>query len=162
MIHQNRKMQSLVGSYITSCNLLIFVYVIGPLFSLLSEMNHGFQVIVGSFLPNSLKQHQRRMNLQQLPSPALAQAPPTAMAPPPVLTAAMPISQAAPGNGFHAPPPPPSAAPHQAHASAGHGTTSMNLNTSGFAMIGWPPSSQSMAQQHRSSPDINVSLTPQE
>jgi hypothetical protein len=37
----------------------------------------------------------------------------------------------------------------------------MNLNTTtGFTMVGWPASSPPMA--HRASPDINVSLTPQE
>jgi hypothetical protein len=105
-----------------------------------------FQVIVGSFLPNSIKQHQRRMNLQPQPSPAS------------VLTAAMPISQASPGNGFHAARPP----SQQARASADHGRTGMNLNAAaGFTMAGWPPNSQSTAA-HGSSPDINVSLTPQE
>ncbi|KAK3139321.1 hypothetical protein QOZ80_5AG0381330 [Eleusine coracana subsp. coracana] len=116
------------------------------------------QVIVGSFLPNSLKQHQRRMSLQQQPSPLPAL--PAPMAPPQVLTAAMPISQAAPGNGFHAPPPPPAAPQQVGHASADQGRTGMNLNNAGFTMVGWPPSSQSMA--HGKSPDINVSLTPQE
>ncbi|OEL29457.1 hypothetical protein BAE44_0009524 [Dichanthelium oligosanthes] len=117
------------------------------------------QVVVGSFLPNSLKQHQRRMNLQHQPSPAPAPALPSPMAPPPVLTAAMPISQAAPGNGFHAPPG--SAVPPQPHARVEHSTMNMNLNaTTGFTMVGWPASSPPMA--HRASPDINVSLTPQE
>uniref|UniRef100_A0A0D9XP33 AT-hook motif nuclear-localized protein n=1 Tax=Leersia perrieri TaxID=77586 RepID=A0A0D9XP33_9ORYZ len=108
------------------------------------------QVIVGSFLPNSMKQHQRRMGLQQQPSaiPAL----PAPMAPPPVFTAAMPISQAAPGtNGYHD-------VEHRATTSG-----AMNLNSSsstGFTMVGWPVSSQSMG--HRPSPDINVCLTPQE
>ncbi|EES15662.1 AT-hook motif nuclear-localized protein 7 [Sorghum bicolor] len=119
------------------------------------------QVIVGSFLPNSLKQHQRRMTLQQqqqqppaFPAPP---APPAPVAPPPVLTAAMPISQAGFGNGFHAPPP--SVVPPQPHASTEHGA--MNLNsTTGFTMVGWPASSPPMP--HRASPDINVSLTPQE
>ncbi|WVZ54452.1 hypothetical protein U9M48_005240 [Paspalum notatum var. saurae] len=115
------------------------------------------QVIVGSFLPNSLKQHQRRMSLQQQqPSGAPALPAPMAVAPPPVLTAATPISQAAPGNGFHAPPP--SATPPQPHATMEHGA--MNLNSTGFTMVGWPASSPPMA--HRASPDINVSLTPQE
>ncbi|KAF8664697.1 hypothetical protein HU200_054414 [Digitaria exilis] len=113
------------------------------------------QVIVGSFLPNSMKQHQRRKNLQQQPSATPALPAPTA--PSPIFTAAMPISQAAPGNGFHAPPPP-SAAPPHLHATAEHGA--MNLNTMGFTMVGWPGSSQPVA--HRASPDINVSLTPQE
>ncbi|CAD6254820.1 unnamed protein product [Miscanthus lutarioriparius] len=109
------------------------------------------QVIVGSFLPNSLKQHQRRMSMQQQPSPVPAL--PAPVVPPPVLTAATPISQAAPGNGFHAPPP--SATPPQPHANA------MNLNSTGFTMVGWPASSpQPIA--YRASPDINVSLTPQE
>ncbi|KAL6640787.1 hypothetical protein ACP70R_021910 [Stipagrostis hirtigluma subsp. patula] len=114
------------------------------------------QVIVGSFLPNSLKQHQRRMGLQQQPpaGPAL----PAPTPPPPVLTAAMPISQASPGNGCHAPPP--SAAPPQPHAAAEHSATGMNLNSTGFTMVGWPASSPSMAP--RASPDINVCLTPQE
>ncbi|KAL6595491.1 hypothetical protein ACP70R_047831 [Stipagrostis hirtigluma subsp. patula] len=114
------------------------------------------QVIVGSFLPNSLKQHQRRMGLQQQPPSAPALPAPTP--PPPVLTAAMPISQASPGNGCHAPPP--SAAPPQPHAAAEHSATGMNLNTTGFTMVGWPASSPSMAP--RASPDINVCLTPQE
>ncbi|TKV99256.1 hypothetical protein SEVIR_8G027300v4 [Setaria viridis] len=112
------------------------------------------QVIVGSFLPNSLKQHQRRMNLQQQASPAPAL--PAPVVPPPLLTAAMPISQAAPGNGYHGPPA--SAASPQPHATVEHGA--MNLNTTGFTMVGWPASSPPMA--HRASPDINVSLTPQE
>nr|CBX25315.1 hypothetical_protein [Oryza brachyantha] len=121
------------------------------------------QVIVGSFLPNSLKQHQRRMGLQQQPSatPAL----PAQMAPPPVLTAAMPISQAAPGtNGCHAPQV--SSTHRQAHTGVEHSATTgvaMNLNSSsstGFTMVGWPVSSQPMG--HRPSPDINVCLTPQE
>ena len=111
-------------------------------------------MVVGSFLPNSLKQHQRRMNLQQQASaPAL----PAPVAPPPVLTAAMPISHAAPGNGFHAPPA--SAMPPQPHANAEHGA--MNLNTTGFTMVGWPASSQPVAHRASPSPDINVSLTPQ-
>ncbi|CAD6268497.1 unnamed protein product [Miscanthus lutarioriparius] len=118
------------------------------------------QVIVGSFLPNSLKQHQRRMSLQpqqQPPAVPALPAPPAPVAPPPVLTAAMPISQAGPGNGFHAPPP--SATPPQPHGSTEHGA--MNLNTTtGFTMVGWPASSPPMP--HRASPDINVSLTPQE
>ncbi|CAM0950268.1 unnamed protein product [Alopecurus aequalis] len=119
------------------------------------------QVIVGSFLPNSVKQHQRRMGLQQPPSAVpVLQAP---VAPPPVLTAAMPISQAAPGNGRHAPPVP--AAPLQAHPNMEHAATSgtMNLNSSstGFTMVGWPISS-SQPMGHRPSPDINLSLTPQE
>jgi hypothetical protein len=122
------------------------------------------QVIVGSFLPNSLKQHQRRMGLQQQPSAAPALPPP--MAPPPVLTAAMPISQAAPGtNGCHAPQV--SSMHPQAHTGVmEHSATAsgaMNLNSSsstGFTMVGWPVSSQSMG--HRPSPDINVCLTPQE
>ncbi|XP_062196958.1 AT-hook motif nuclear-localized protein 7-like [Phragmites australis] len=113
------------------------------------------QVIVGSFLPNSVKQHQRRMSLQQ---PSAAPALPAPMVPPPVLTAAMPISQAAPGNGCHAPPA--SATPQQAHANAYHIATGTNLNTTGFTMVGWPASSQSTA--HRTSPDINICLTPQE
>lgn len=112
------------------------------------------QVIVGSFLPNSLKQHQRRMNLQQQASPAPAL--PAPVVPPPLLTAAMPISQAAPGNGYHGPPA--SAASPQPHATVEHGA--MNLNTTGFTMVGWPASSPPMA--HRASPDINISLTPQE
>nr|CAB3459364.1 unnamed protein product [Digitaria exilis] len=112
------------------------------------------QVIVGSFLPNSLKQHQRRMSLQQQASPTPALPAPVAL--PPVLTAVMPISQAAPGNGYHAAPA--SAAHPQHHAAPEHGA--MNLNTTGFTMVGWPASSQPMA--HRASPDINVSLTPQE
>jgi hypothetical protein len=117
---------------------------------------HCFQVIVGSFLPNSVKQHQRRMNLQPQPSPASAQ-PAAPMPRPRVLTAAMPISQASPGNGFHAPRPP----SQPARASADHGRTGMNLNTAaGFTMVGWPPNSQSVA--YGSSPDINVSLTPHE
>ncbi|CAN6335533.1 unnamed protein product [Urochloa humidicola] len=113
------------------------------------------QVIVGSFLPNSLKQHQRRMSLQQQapPAPAL----PAPVAPSPMLTAAMPISQAAPGNGYHGSPA--SAASPQPHAIAEHGPP-MNLNTTGFTMVGWPASSPPMV--HRASPDINVSLTPQE
>ncbi|CAL4989657.1 unnamed protein product [Urochloa decumbens] len=112
------------------------------------------QVIVGSFLPNSLKQHQRRMTLQQQapPAPAL----PAPVAPSSLFTAAMPISQAAPGNGYHGPPA--SAAAPQPHATVEPG--SMNLNTTGFTMVGWPASSPPMA--HRASPDINVSLTPQE
>ncbi|NP_001354196.1 uncharacterized protein LOC107303347 [Zea mays] len=110
------------------------------------------QVIVGSFLPNSLKQHQRRMSAQQQLSPVPAL--PEPEAPPPVLTAATPISLAGPGNGFHDAPPP-SAAPPQPHASA------MNLNATGFPVAGWPASSpQQMV--YRASPDINVSLTPQE
>ncbi|OEL34333.1 hypothetical protein BAE44_0004648 [Dichanthelium oligosanthes] len=69
----------------------------------------------------------------------------------------MPISQAAPGNGFHALPP--STTPPHPHASSEH--SAMNLNTTtGFTMVGWPASSPPMA--HRASPDINVSLTPQE
>ncbi|CAN6362248.1 unnamed protein product [Urochloa humidicola] len=113
------------------------------------------QVIVGSFLPNSLKQHQRRMSLQQQapPAPAL----PAPVAPSPMLTAAMPISQAAPGNGYHGSPA--SAASPQPHAIAEHGPP-MNLNATGFTMVGWPANSPPMA--HRASPDINVSLTPQE
>ncbi|KAL5203970.1 hypothetical protein ABZP36_008841 [Zizania latifolia] len=120
------------------------------------------QVIVGSFLPNSLKQHQRRMGLQQQPSAAPALSAP--MAPPPVLTAAMPISQAAPGNnGCHVPQV--SSMHPQAHTGGTeHRATSgaMNLNSSstGFTMVGWPVSSQSMG--HKPSPDINVCLTPQE
>ncbi|KAG8089079.1 hypothetical protein GUJ93_ZPchr0011g28797 [Zizania palustris] len=121
------------------------------------------QVIVGSFLPNSLKQHQRRMGLQQHPSavPAL----PAPMVP--VHTAAMPISQAAPGNnGRHAPPQQVSSMHPQAHAGvAEHGATgsTMSLNSipTGFTMVGWPViSSQYMG--HKPSPDINVCLTPQE
>ncbi|KAL6642249.1 hypothetical protein ACP70R_020430 [Stipagrostis hirtigluma subsp. patula] len=118
------------------------------------------QVIVGSFLPNSLKQHQRRMGLQQQPSAAPPL--PAPMAPPSVLTAAMPISQATPGNGCHAPPS--SAALQQGHATVEHHSASsgMNLNatSTGFTMVGWPATSQPMA--HRPSPDINVCLTPQE
>nr|CBX25397.1 hypothetical_protein [Oryza brachyantha] len=122
------------------------------------------QVIVGSFLPNSLKQHQRRMGLHQQPSAAPAL--PAPMAPPAVLTAAMPISQAAPGNnGCHSPQV--SSMPTQSHAGVEHSwaaSGAMNLNISssstGFSMAGWPRSSQSM--RHRPSPDINVCLTPQE
>ncbi|CAD6270602.1 unnamed protein product [Miscanthus lutarioriparius] len=119
------------------------------------------QVIVGSFLPNSLKQHQRRMSLQQQQPPAVPAlpAPPAPVAPPPVLTAAMPISQAGPGNGFHAPPPS-AAPPPQPHGSTEHGTMNLNTTTGGFTMVGWPASSPPML--HRASPDINVSLTPQE
>ncbi|CAO2147635.1 unnamed protein product [Urochloa humidicola] len=114
------------------------------------------QVIVGSFLPNSLKQHQRRKSLQQQapPAPAL----PAPVAPSPLFTAAMPISQAAPGNGYHGPPAS-AASPQQPHAIAEHGPP-MNLNATGFTMVGWPASSPPMA--HRASPDINVSLAPQE
>lgn len=154
------------------------------------------QVILGSFLPNSLKQHQRRMGLNQQPStvpalPVIAAPPPVltaampvsqaaAAAPPrmltaampvsqavaaaPHLTAAMPISQAAPGNGRNHVQPM-SVAPLQAHQ---HGAaTGMNLNSSssGFTMVGWPVNS-STAQQppmaNRTSPDINLCLTPQE
>ncbi|KAE8784752.1 AT-hook motif nuclear-localized protein 7-like [Hordeum vulgare] len=120
------------------------------------------QVIVGSFLPNSLKQHQRRMGLQPPPSAVPALPLPEADAPPPVLTAAMPISQAAPGNGRHGPPVP--MAPLQVHANVEHTATTgpMNLNSSstGFTMVGWPVSAQPMG--HRPSPDINLCLTPQE
>jgi hypothetical protein len=121
----------------------------------------GLQVIVGSFLPNSLKQHQRRMNLQHQASPAPALpapvAPPPPPPPPPLFTSAMPISQAAPGNGYHGRPPASAASP-QPHATVEH--VAVNLNATGFAMVGWPASSPPMA--HRASPDINVSLTPQE
>lgn len=116
------------------------------------------QVIVGSFLPNSLRQHQRRMGLQQPSAPL-----PATAAPPPVLTAAMPISQAAPGNDHHAPPVP--AAPLQARPNMEHAATTgtMNLNSSstGFTMVGWPVSS-AQPMRHMPSPDINLCLTPQE
>jgi hypothetical protein len=66
-----------------------------------------------------------------------------------MFTAAMPISQVAPGNGYHGPP----------TSTMEHG--GMNLNTTtGFTMVGWLASSPPMA--HRASPYINVSLTPQE
>ncbi|VAI29763.1 unnamed protein product [Triticum turgidum subsp. durum] len=119
------------------------------------------QVIVGSFLPNSLKQHQRRMGLH--PQPSAVPALPVADAPPPVLTAAMPISQAAPSNGRHGPPVP--MAPLQVHANVEHTATTgpMNLNSSsaGFTMVGWPVGAQPI-MGHRPSPDINLCLTPQE
>jgi hypothetical protein len=74
-----------------------------------------------------------------------------------MFTAAMPISQAAPGNGYHGPPT--STTSPQPHATMEHGM--MNLNTTtGFTMVGWPASSPPMP--HRTSPYINVSLTPQE
>ncbi|CAO2143270.1 unnamed protein product [Urochloa humidicola] len=114
------------------------------------------QVVVGSFLPNSLKQHQRRKSLQQ--QAPIAPALPAPGAPSPLFTAAMPISQAAPGNGYHGLPAS-GASPQQPHATAEHGQP-MNLNATGFTMVGWPASSPPMAQ--RASPDINVSLTPQE
>ncbi|KAL6906078.1 hypothetical protein ACP4OV_003679 [Aristida adscensionis] len=142
--------------------------VVGGVVAEMLRAASPIQVIVGSFLPNSLKQHQRRMALQhQQP----AAAPPPPMAPPPLLTAATPISQAAPGNGCHAPPQssaaparamPRSVEPHGASTSSGSGS-GMNLNsttTTGFTMVGWAPSSQPMA--HRASPDINVCLTSQE
>jgi hypothetical protein len=115
----------------------LFAYFMASEFSLFSNMNRCFQVIVGSFLPNSVKQHQRRMSLQQQQQPSPAPPQPAPMAPPSVLTVAMPISQASPINGFHAPPPP-SGAPQQAHTSADHSTTGVNLN---MAAGGWPPSS---------------------
>lgn len=96
------------------------------------------------------------------PQPSAVPTPPEADAPPPVLTAAMPISQAAPGNGRHGPPVP--MAPLQVHANVEHTATTgpMNLNSSsaGFTMVGWPVGAQPMG--HRPSPDINLCLTPQE
>ncbi|KAL6870674.1 hypothetical protein ACP4OV_014522 [Aristida adscensionis] len=141
--------------------------VVGGVVAGLLRAASPIQVIVGSFLPNSLKQHQRRMGIQQQ-QPSAVPALPAPMAPPPVLTAATPISQAAPGNGCHAPPsstprPQGHAGAEQQHSASG----GMNLNTTttttttGFTMVGWPASSpQPMA--HRASPDINVCLTPQE
>uniref|UniRef100_A0ACD5XTA3 Uncharacterized protein n=1 Tax=Avena sativa TaxID=4498 RepID=A0ACD5XTA3_AVESA len=148
------------------------------------------QVIVSSFLPNSLRQHQRRMGLQPSAVPAVpaAAAPPVVLtaampisqavaapppvltaampisqavaAPPPVLTAAMPISQAAPGNDRYAPPLP--AAPLQARGNTmEHGTMNLNSSSSGFTMVGWPVNS-AQPMGHRPSPDINLCLTPQE
>uniref|UniRef100_A0A0E0MJL9 AT-hook motif nuclear-localized protein n=1 Tax=Oryza punctata TaxID=4537 RepID=A0A0E0MJL9_ORYPU len=124
------------------------------------------QVIVGSFLPNSLKQHQRRMALH--PQPSAAPAFPAPMAPPPpVLTAAMPISQAAPGNnGCRSPQVSISCMPPQAQAGVEQSSGAMNLNNSssstGFAMVGWPAAASTQSMGHRPSPDINVCLTPQE
>uniref|UniRef100_A0A0D9XWW8 AT-hook motif nuclear-localized protein n=1 Tax=Leersia perrieri TaxID=77586 RepID=A0A0D9XWW8_9ORYZ len=123
------------------------------------------QVIVGSFLPNSMKQHQRRMGLHPQPSPAPALPAPM---PPPGFTAAMPISQVAPGNnGCYSSQVSASSMPQQVHAGVEHSSAAsgaINLNSSsfstGFSMVGWPASSQSM--QHRHSPDINVCLTPQD
>uniref|UniRef100_A0A0E0F9J9 AT-hook motif nuclear-localized protein n=1 Tax=Oryza meridionalis TaxID=40149 RepID=A0A0E0F9J9_9ORYZ len=125
------------------------------------------QVIVGSFLPNSLKQHQRRMGLHPQPSAALAFPAPMAPPPPPVLTAARPISQAAPGNnGCRSPQVSISPMPPQAHAGVEQSRGAMNLNSSssstGFAMVGWPAAASSQSMGHRPSPDINVCLTPQE
>ncbi|XP_062181822.1 AT-hook motif nuclear-localized protein 7-like [Phragmites australis] len=135
--------------------------VVGGVVARMLHAASPIQVIVGSFLPNSLKQHQKRMSLQHQPyaAPAL----PAPMVPPPVLTAAMPISQAAPGNGCHAPPV--SAAPEQAHASVEqhNATSGMNLNTTtDFTMVGWPVTGSSQSMAHRPSPDINICLTPQE
>uniref|UniRef100_A0ACD5Y4Q4 Uncharacterized protein n=1 Tax=Avena sativa TaxID=4498 RepID=A0ACD5Y4Q4_AVESA len=113
------------------------------------------QVIVGSFLPNSLRQHQRRMGLQ----PSAVPAQPAAAAPPPVLTAAMPISQAAPGNDRHAPPVP--VAPLQARGNMDHGAMNLNSSSSGFTMVGWPVNS-AQPMGRTPSPDINLCLTPQE
>jgi hypothetical protein len=68
------------------------------------------------------------MNLQQQPSPAPAL--PAHVAPSSMFTAAMPISQVAPGNGYHGPP----------TSTMEHG--GMNLNTTtGFTMVGWLASS---------------------
>ncbi|BAT15889.1 AT-hook motif nuclear-localized protein 7 [Oryza sativa Japonica Group] len=126
------------------------------------------QVIVGSFLPNNLKQHQRRMGLHPQPSAAPAfPAPMAPLHPPPVLTAAMPISQAAPGNnGCRSPQVSISSMPPQAHAGVEQSRGAMNLNSSssstGFAMVGWPAAASSQSMVHRPSPDINVCLTPQE
>ncbi|KAF0933307.1 hypothetical protein E2562_017092 [Oryza meyeriana var. granulata] len=129
-------------------------HVVGGVVAGMLRAASPIQVIVGSFLPNSLKQHQRRMGLHQQPSAAPALQAPMA---PPVLTAAMPISQAAPGNnGCHSPQV--SSMPARAHAGgerSGAASGAMNLNLSSSSR-----SSQSMG--HRPSPDINVCLTPQE
>jgi hypothetical protein len=73
-----------------------------------------------------------------------------------MFTATMPISHAAPSNGYHGSPA--SAASPQTHATMEHG--GMNPNTTmGFTMVGWPASLPPMV--HKASPYINVSLTPQ-
>uniref|UniRef100_A0A0D3HRF5 AT-hook motif nuclear-localized protein n=1 Tax=Oryza barthii TaxID=65489 RepID=A0A0D3HRF5_9ORYZ len=132
-----------------------------------SGSTFSYEVIVGSFLPNNLKQHQRRMGLHPQPSAAPAFPAPMAPHPPPVLTAAMPISQAAPGNnGCRSPQVSISSMPPQAHAGVEQSRGAMNLNSSssstGFAMVGWPAAASSQSMVHRPSPDINVCLTPQE
>ncbi|XP_072950686.1 AT-hook motif nuclear-localized protein 7-like [Typha angustifolia] len=104
------------------------------------------QVVVGSFIPDTFKEHRRRSN-QETVLPAL----PANAA---VLTSARPISQATPDDDCETPT---STIPGQDHGDVENSISNQaNPNPSSFKMMGWPPGLQSSECKH--SPDINVCL----
>ncbi|KAJ3703742.1 hypothetical protein LUZ61_007447 [Rhynchospora tenuis] len=108
------------------------------------------QVVVGSFVPNTVKAHKRRAAANQ------EQSAPTIEARPDLLANAsvQPISQVAPNDHHH------NAVPVvQGHANQGKvGAIDMeSTNPAPFRMMGWPQEGFSLGEQ-RISPDMNVCL----
>lgn len=107
------------------------------------------QVVVGSFVPNTVKAHKRRAaSNQELPAP-------TVEARPDLLANAniQPISQVAPNDNHDA------VSIVQGHIS--HDKVNRidmeNTNPAPFRMVGWPREGFSLTEQ-RASPDINICL----
>ncbi|XP_077230897.1 AT-hook motif nuclear-localized protein 1-like [Tasmannia lanceolata] len=106
------------------------------------------QVVVGSFMPNSHKEHKRRSNHES----SILSAIPTAG----VLTDARPVSQAMPDDDTCGTPT--STLPGQSHADAENSpSNSQNPHSSSYHTSGWH-GSQSTSDQ-KPSPDINICLT---
>ncbi|KAJ0973467.1 hypothetical protein J5N97_021426 [Dioscorea zingiberensis] len=108
------------------------------------------QVVVGSFMPNTFKEHKRKSN----PEPLTFSPNPTSVG---VLTTARPISQANPDEECETPT---STLPGQDRGAA-EAQNSMsntpNLNSSTFRPVSWHELQQPSSEQ-KPSPDINISL----
>ncbi|CAL5350806.1 unnamed protein product [Camellia sinensis] len=107
------------------------------------------QIVVGSFMPNGYKAYKRKHSYEQRMTPL------TPGAPPDTVTAATPISQAAPAGAIF--PIPTTQLPVQSHGEADNSPNDkQNLNATSTDSTGWNDSEYMSAQ--RPSPDINVSL----
>ncbi|KAL7170354.1 hypothetical protein ACSBR2_035259 [Camellia fascicularis] len=102
------------------------------------------QIVVGSFMPNGYKAYKRKHSYEQRMTPL-----------PDTVTAATPISQAAPAGAIF--PTPTTQLPVQSHGEADNSPNDkQNLNATSTDSTGWNDSEYMSAQ--RPSPDINVSL----
>ncbi|KAJ4751583.1 AT-hook motif nuclear-localized protein 1 [Rhynchospora pubera] len=107
------------------------------------------QVVVGSFVPNTVKAHKRRTTAhQEIPAPTVESRPDLL-----ANATVQPISQVAPNDHHNAIP------VVQGHTNQGKvGAIDMeSTNPAPFRMVGWPQEGFSLGEQ-RISPDINVCL----
>ncbi|XP_010912217.1 AT-hook motif nuclear-localized protein 10 [Elaeis guineensis] len=109
------------------------------------------QVVVGSFIPNTFKEHKRKAIQQESTFSPIPIPIPTSTG---VLTTARPISQANPDDECETPA---STVPgQQSHGDAENRMSNPpNLNFSSFRMTGWHGQQSS---EHKPSPDINICL----